>query len=282
MSSDGGVERPLYPFEPLSSSPPINDTPFRRFLVLFGLGLLRPFQTGPVRTLTPWVCVKSGSFRDLVEARTMQFVASNTTSIPVPKVYCSFRRKGITYIAMERIHGQKLTTAWHTLSQASREKVFCQLREITQEMRRLPPPNTRISNIEGGSLWDCRLSSNLRRCGPFEDIPAFHRFLRNDLSDAPPGYPEIEEMIQLHNREWGPPIFTHGDLSSLNILVRGDTIVGIVDWETAGWWPPYWEYTTALQVNIRNLFWKDWVEKFLDPWPEALKMETVRQRWWRF
>jgi len=34
-------------------------------------------------------------------------------------------------------------------------------------------------------------------------------------------------------------VFTHGDLSSLNVLVRGDQIVGIIDWETAGWYPSY-------------------------------------------
>jgi len=87
-------------------------------------------------------------------------------------------------------------------------------------------------------------------------------------------------MIKLQKQEWGPPVFSHGDLSSLNILVDGESVVGIVDWETAGWWPPYWEYATAHQVNPRNLFWAEHVDKVVDPWPEALKMDRVRQRWW--
>lgn len=41
--------------------------------------------------------------------------------------------------------------------------------------------------------------------------------------------------------ETSPIVFTHGDLSSLNILARVDDIVGIIDWETAGWYPSYWE-----------------------------------------
>jgi hypothetical protein len=31
----------------------------------------------------------------------------------------------------------------------------------------------------------------------------------------------------------------------------------MVDWETAGWYPPYWKYTTASQANPQNMiFWK--------------------------
>jgi hypothetical protein len=61
----------------------------------------------------------------------------------------------------------------------------------------------------------------------------------------------------------------------LNILVRGDVIVGIVDWETAGWYPSYWEYTTASQVSPMNWFWREEIDKFLDPMPEALEMENA-------
>lgn len=50
--------------------------------------------------------------------------------------------------------------------------------------------------------------------------------------------PEVQELIRLQNKSW-PFVFTHSDLSSLNILVRGDNIVGIIDWETAGWYLSY-------------------------------------------
>ncbi|EXJ82236.1 hypothetical protein A1O3_06049 [Capronia epimyces CBS 606.96] len=60
------------------------------------------------------------------------------------------------------------------------------------------------------------------RFGPFE---ATHMFLRRGPEKAPPGFPEVEEMIQLHGLQWGPGVFTHGDLSCLNIPVRG-----IVSW----------------------------------------------------
>lgn len=33
---------------------------------------------------------------------------------------------------------------------------------------------------------------------------------------------------------WKPPVFTHADLSATNILVHGDVLVSIIDWEFWG------------------------------------------------
>lgn len=87
---------------------------------------------------------------------------------------------------------------------------------------------------------------------------------------------KVQELIHLQNKTW-PLVFTHGDLSSLNILVCGDNIIGIIDQETAGWYPSYWEYTSAYQVNPQNTFWVNEIDKFLEPMPEELRMERVRQ-----
>lgn len=59
------------------------------------------------------------------------------------------------------------------------------------------------------------------------------------MEKALPGQLDVDEMISLQRDEWGRSVFRHGDLSSLNILGRGDDVVGLVDWETAGWYPVY-------------------------------------------
>ena len=92
-------------------------------------------------------------------------------------------------------------------------------------------------------------------------------------------YPEVNELIAQYEEPYPSLVFTHGDLSSLNILACGDKVVGIVDWETAGWYPSYWEYTTACQVNPHNSFWRDEIEKFLNPFPKELAMEKLRQKY---
>lgn len=60
----------------------------------------------------------------------------------------------------------------------------------------------------------------------------FHSHLREGIYLDPNLDLELQGLIIQHRRDW-PLVFTHGDLSSLNILACGDKVVGIVDWETA-------------------------------------------------
>lgn len=85
----------------------------------------------------------------------------------------------------------------------------------------------------------------------------------------------MSHLIAEPDRAWPPPVLTHMDLSGLNILLREGYVVNIIEWETAGWYPSYWEYTTAWRVNPRNVFWQEEVDKFLTPLPMELAMEQI-------
>jgi len=259
----------------------INNTVFHRLFTLVAIKLLKRHRprNGNVLFLSRKLCVKYGSFQHLSEAATMQFIARHT-SIPVPKVHCAFTYKGWTYILMERIAGEILSREWPKRTEESQAKILLQLKEMVNEMRALPPPdNMGISNVDGGSLFDSRLPGSSVRFGPFRTIQEFHRHLRGGLEGHPDHFPEIRSLITQHEGPWPAPCFTHADLSSLNILVCGDSVVGIIDWETAGWYPTYWEYATAYNVNPRNEFWREQVDKFLEPMPEELDMEKIRLKY---
>ncbi|KAJ8481903.1 hypothetical protein ONZ51_g5690 [Trametes cubensis] len=45
-----------------------------------------------------------------------------------------------------------------------------------------------------------------------------------------------------------PPVFSHGDLVTENILVDETTctITSIIDWERAGWYPYFWDDSIAM------------------------------------
>ncbi|KAJ9302395.1 hypothetical protein DTO271G3_1261 [Paecilomyces variotii] len=208
----------------------------------------------------------------------MRYISSHT-SIPVPKIFCAFEHRGWTYILMERFHGDKIGVGWINRSEESKAKVLSQLKQMIQEMRSLvPPEGCGIANINGESLYDCRLPGPSLHFRPFSNVQDFHTHLRQGIYLDPNLDPELQELIVLHQSSW-PLKFTHGDLSSLNILASGDEIVGIIDWETAGWYPSYWEYTTACQVNPQNYFWRDEIDKFLDPMPKELAVEETRRKY---
>ncbi|KEQ64381.1 kinase-like protein [Aureobasidium melanogenum CBS 110374] len=253
---------------------------FQKWLLLASISIVRRFRnrTGSVLMLTSDLCVKYGSRLDVVEAQTMLFIAKHT-SIPVPKIYFAFTDEECTYILMERIHGHSASRGWVRRSDASKQRVLEALKKMVLEMRGLISQSNAICSVSGGSLYDMRIPMNTRRFGPFDNVQEFHNHLRNGKQTSSNSCDEYLRLFELHSHDWSSPTFTHGDLSSLNILVRGDDVVGIIDWETAGWYPPYWEYTTACQVNPRNPFWRDEIEKFLEEMPEALEMDQLRQKY---
>ncbi|KAM3532018.1 hypothetical protein NHJ13051_000394 [Beauveria bassiana] len=244
--------------------------------------ILRLFpRAGPVVFLSSKLCLKSTAFTTLAEASAMRFVAEHT-SIPVPKVYTAFEHKGRTYIVMERISGEILAHGWTRRTPESRGRILESLRGMIEQLRRIPAPaGCGVSNVDGGTIYDCRLPGP-KFWGPFPTIHDFHRQLRGGIDEpeyAGTAIPELGPLITFQNQPWPYPVFTHGDLSSLNVLARGDEVVGIVDWETAAWMPSYWEYTSAWNVNPQNQFWQEEVDRFLESFPEALKMEAIRRKY---
>lgn len=279
------------PKEIPSGSLPIRATLVRQITTLCAISLLRRLRRrfGDVLFLTSTICVKYGDSVDLSEAASMELIRQHT-SVPVPKVYCAFKHQGQTYIVMERIKGHKLAIGWLERSEESKSRLLAQLRALVDEIRTIKPRHgSSVTSVDGGSLYDMRLPGlgvtypvpTPRRFGPFKDISAFHLWLRRPAEKVEDkNYLEVNSLITMHDTtDWGSPIFTHGDLSSLNVLVQGEKIVGIVDWETAGWYPYYWEYTTASQVNFRNEMWAAYIDRFLEPRPKELEMERIRMKY---
>lgn len=248
--------------------------------------LLRPLfkRNGNIILVSSSLCIKATHWTRLAEASTMEFIRNNT-DIPVPKVHCAFERKGRCYILMERLPGAHIAFCWAARSEASKASLLEQLRTMIAQMRELKQPTiskTEVSNVDGGPIMDIRLPRK-SLWGPFKNVRDFQHELTDGLDlenargDCPPG---VRELGRFHAQQADTEAkFTHGDLSSFNIMVKGDQVTGIVDWETAGWLPWYWEYVSAWYVNPHNEFWQDHVDKFLSPDLEAQKMGEVRLRW---
>ena len=179
---------------------------------------------------------------------------------------------------MGRINGDYVGNGWFSRSKESREAILQQLKSMITEMRSIgPAPDGSVASVSGGSLYDSRLPETPGdRFGPFQTISDFHRYIRRGVETHQEE--EIGQLIRMHEEAW-PICFTHADLSSQNILARGDVVVGIVDWETAGWYPLYWEYTSASNVNPQNEFWRNEVDKFLEPMAKELAMDRVRLKY---
>ncbi|MCJ1421348.1 hypothetical protein MMC32_007711 [Xylographa parallela] len=233
------------------------------------------------------LCIKFGDSVSLAEANTLRFIAKHT-SIPVPKVHHAFTHRGNTYILMERIRGETIAKRWRSLPDTSKASIFSQLKRMIEELRSIPSETTGVCSVDGGSIHDCRLPQT-SSWGPFDTVYDFHLALRNNVtfksleaqthsSPSPAAISDMRKLVAFHESVIRPAVLTHGDLSSFKILLRGDNkVVGVIDWETAGWLPYYWEYTTAWHANPQNLFWQKEIGNFLESYKAELGMEKLRR-----
>lgn len=72
--------------------------------------------------------------------------------------------------------------------------------------------------------------------GQFSHRHIVHRHVSGETEDA---------IAPVHSRQH-QTFFTHADLHPSNLLIAGGRLWGIVDWECAGFFPEYWEYTKAM------------------------------------
>lgn len=75
-------------------------------------------------------------------------------------------------------------------------------------------------------------------------------------------------------------VFTHSDFQRKNILIADESpsVVAVVDWESAGWYPSYWGYALCFTYFDWSDDWPEKVEKILEPYiKEAAIMRIVGQ-----
>ena len=89
---------------------------------------------------------------------------------------------------------------------------------------------------------------------------------------------DLERLIEMHReavaRHRNKTVFTHGDINGSNILVKNGKVVALIDFEMSGFYPQYWEYTTAMHSNYVD-GWTEQIPKFLTPYPTELDMTNL-------
>ncbi|KAH6856237.1 kinase-like domain-containing protein [Chaetomium sp. MPI-CAGE-AT-0009] len=170
------------------------------------------------------------------------------TSIPVPSPLDAIPDEDDnSYLLMTRVPGAPLWRCEELFSDTDCDDVVAQLQDYLAQLRGMPKtvnPYMAICNTLGEACREHRIRG-AAPIGPFADEAAFSQCVR--FSDEP-------------SRRGHRIVFTHADLNPRNILVdrfvrrdgsTGWRVTGIVDWETAGYYPEYWDYTKALFEGFR-------------------------------
>jgi aminoglycoside phosphotransferase (APT) family kinase protein len=155
------------------------------------------------------------------------------------------------------VEGQTLEKIWPTLSAEGKRDICRQLREILDTMRKAEPPAAHIGSCgDAGTVFDARLYAS-RTGGPFTSEAQLNEFILDiwDLTPKP-----MQDALRKHQRTDHKIVFSHGDLHQGNIMVKDGKITGLIDWETAGWYPEYWDYVKYCYLSPEHRDWKDYAK----------------------
>lgn len=215
---------------------------------------------GPVKLLPFGLVLKLGKLGAAEEAQTIHFIQKHT-QIPLPRVILSVSGIWNHYMLMKHVDGELLQSKWKGLSREQRENVINQLRSIVEQLRSLPTPQPpAVSALNNKPCLDGRVAGN-RTFGPFRTVAEFH----DHLIDVSKFYMAEDDLQRIRSQmsDKYRIVFTHGDLAPRNIFLKGDKIVALIDWEHAGWYPEYWEYTKAKFCHNLNEVWDDAIQEIV-------------------
>ncbi|PVH83758.1 kinase-like protein [Cadophora sp. DSE1049] len=243
--------------------------------------------------------VKYGAHNDQLEGDNLLFIERQQLGALAPRLYAMWRNDdGILFLVMERLSGVTLENLWPTLREADKEKILCRLKEAFAKLRA----------VHHGGYFGSVTQSHIPHhlfywpqypapiSGPFEtEASLVHGLIQKSQMTAQQNkrHSYMADFFsgQLTRdliKDGRQPVFTHSDLQRKNVLVEEiragnerEFRVRLVDWESAGWYPAYWEYVAAFFAFKWDDDWCVKVAEIIDAWPaEAAMMKLIYQDLW--
>lgn len=243
---------------------------------------------------------KYSSSNDPIEGENLLFLEQNNLHGFTPRLYAMWKEDdGTLFIVMERLRGNTLESLWPSLQEPQKDIILSQTQAIIKQLRSIQHQRF-FGSVDRGHIphhlfyWP-KYPTHVS--GPFNTESQFIKGLisksrlnaqGNDrhsfLADFFEG--QLIKGLVVDDRT---PVFTHSDLQRKNILVEEiaggsekiDYKVTLVDWESAGWYPVYWEYFAAFLSLKWNDDWCSKLVQVVDPWPaEAAMLKLIYQDLW--
>lgn len=208
----------------------------------------------------------------------MIYVAKHTP-VPVPHVHDVLRYKGKYALIMDYIDASE--GEWDNLSPSDLASVAKQLAGHISELRKLVPPHPgRVECVDGTACRDPKLNVALTAgtIADFHDTLG-HNFVLNS-AEGTRWFGLREPFERIQGRQYRT-MFCHADLTWHNILIRDGKIVSIIDWQSGGWYPEYWEYTRLRYIwgilDLKLTFW-NLIRPHLTPYDDEVDVDLAMSK----
>jgi hypothetical protein len=193
---------------------------------------------------------------------------ARSAGFPVPKIISSGEHANTPHapvsILMTRVPGKDLgeTGMYERMTDGERESIFTELHCMLQVMRKWEHPlGGQICSVFGTAIRSVRVPGHA--VGPCGSESEFNDHLFSSVSGHGFGsredFEETRKTAERLRDMRHAVVFTHGDLKNHNVMVLDGHVSGLLDWESTGWYPDYWEFTTPLRFGPRDFWWNKWV-----------------------
>ncbi|KAK3179646.1 hypothetical protein K4F52_008977 [Lecanicillium sp. MT-2017a] len=163
---------------------------------------------------------------DANEVAATNLVKEKCSGIRVPKIYFADKINGRSVLVQERILGVGLDVAWQYLTKVKKTFFIDEARDILRKLRDTIKPDE--SQTAPSYIVP-------------DPAPRVHRGISMEEHDIMFGTPAFPT---------GALCFVHNGFWPANLIVIDGEIVGVVDWEMAGYFP--WLATRSVHLRVRS------------------------------
>lgn len=174
------------------------------------------------------------------EAANLRFLKEKT-SLPIPDIAQEWTEGDRYFTITSRIEGETLEQAWPSLSAEDKERIAKQVATYLEEMRGLT--SDRIEAIGGKPLYENSLFPKGKTGQPpLSSDDELWEELAKPLAHVDEG---TLQLLKKNTPQSTPYTFTHGDLTSCNIIVKDRNFSGFIDFERSGFFPVWYEFVMS-------------------------------------
>lgn len=192
----------------------------------------------------------------------MRLVKQHISDFPIPEVSHSCYSTNFGRLFMDVVPGSTLALSWDKLNDLDKERLCRETWAAIAQLRQIPKPpelnHLFQCSADGSPSHDVLIKDLEDPPTPLLDDDAlrarifqrYHHFYGRRFTE------ELPNMLPRSNIS----VFTHGDIAPQNIMVdEFNRITGIIDWESAGWYPDYWEYANIMKPRTETN-WAEWMD----------------------
>lgn len=214
------------------------------------------------RKMDPAPIMKHGVCDLRSEYELLRTLAPLAYPAPRPQQFCDagFENVDGSFYTMDRIAGSPPGSYLQGVEGAVDEAVFLQLAELLARLHRVPLQHfaSYIRQYDDPRI----LESSTEACYRY-NLEGWRRYMRQEVHLQSPHLVWLIDWLQRNvPRDPRPPVLVHGDFNVHNILVEGNRVNAILDWECAGFGAPEQDLAYIQPHISRHIDWNRFVAHY--------------------